>query len=680
MVPPCRATRFLLLLVALAPLQLAAQTSASTSESDEGWNAPAALALVARAREVRQRSAGDPELRSYQASATGHVFFLFDRPGTERRTLVKADQVALEVFWRAPRDTRQRIIGMRDEKVLPTNIRYHLDHLTVVQDDFGDQIRLGDGDEVSAVAHPAAPGSEAVYEFRLGDSLSIAYGGASEVLVYEIQVRPRDADLPGFVGSMFVDRANAAIVRMTFTFTPASYVDSYLDYIRISLDNSLWEGKWWLPYRQEVEIRRELPQLDFLAGSVIRGRFEIGEYAFNPDLPDALFMGPRVTAVAQAEREAYPFETPLVPPEESEELDPTPTLSEIREQALQLTAGRYLSGLSRFRVHVPSASELFRWNRAEGAFVGAGAAWQPSGGASLKAHAGWSFGRVEPALTLALEDGEGRKGVRAAWNELRDLGPLPGAQGVLNTISALTANEDWTDPWFSSGVAAYVGAPGARITLLAERHEPATWAVDAAEAADFRPLPAVQEGWLAAIEGSRASSLAAGLDLGVTARVATFDPVAAGDQGLFGSLVAALSWDRTAAGGLGTVARLDGGAIVGDFPEQSRFFLGGRGTLPGHPYRAQAGDVFGLARIEASRPLVAPWVTLRALGAAGFTGEMAQAATGATPPVSRAAFRASAGAGVGLAWDVIHLDMMRGLDGGEWELVVSVDRRFLGWL
>jgi hypothetical protein len=42
--------------------------------------------------------------------------------------------------------------------------------------------------------------------------------------------------------------------------------------------------------------------------------------------------------------------------------------------------------------------------------------------------------------------------------------------------------------------------------------------------------------------------------------------------------------------------------------------------------------------------------------------------------------RASAGAGVGLLWDVLHLDLARGLNGGEWELVVSVDRRFRGWL
>jgi len=243
------------------------------AQGPENWNDDRAMELVRRTRLLRRSTVVDTAFRSYQAQARGYVYFFIDRPDSDERTLVKADQVALELFWQAPNETWQRIVGLRDEKVLPTNIRYHLDHLTVVQDDFGDRIRLGDGDEVSEVIHPAGPGATRVYDYLLADSLSIRYGGkGDEVRVYELRVRPKDPDRPGFIGSMFVDRSTAAIVRMSFTFTPASYVDPYLDYIRISLDNSLWMGKYWLPYRQEAELRRELPQLDFLAGSIIRGR------------------------------------------------------------------------------------------------------------------------------------------------------------------------------------------------------------------------------------------------------------------------------------------------------------------------------------------------------------------------------------------------------------------------
>ena len=310
------------------PLPATAQSQAAERD---GWNTHAALELIGRASDVRQAMAGDPGLRTYRSNATGRVFFLIDRPGTDRRTLVKADQIALEVYWRVPSETRQHIVGLRDEKLLPTNIRYHLDHLTVVQNDFADQIRLGDGDEVEAVVHPAAPGAEAVYDYRLGDSLSITFPGTDfTVRVNEVQVRPKRLEEPGIVGSLFLDQATAAIVRMTFTFTPASYVDRYLDYIRISLDNSLWGGRWWLPYRQEAEIRREMPVLDFLAGSVIRGEFEITDYEFNIELPDHVFLESTVTTAPHAERARYPFDEPLIPDADASEFAQPPSLREIR--------------------------------------------------------------------------------------------------------------------------------------------------------------------------------------------------------------------------------------------------------------------------------------------------------------------------------------------------------------
>ena len=257
------------LLSACAPQSLLAQ-------GELPWNGGRALSLVGQARDLRRATQVDSVFQSYQADARGYVYFFLDRPDNDERTLVKTDQVALEIYWKAPRYTKQLLVGLRDEKQLPTNIRYHLDHLTVVQDDFGDRIRLGDGDEVESVVHPVAPGAELVYDFRLKDSLSVSLPGPTpDIRVYEVEVRPKNPEVPGVIGSVFLQRGTGAIVRMNFTFTPASYVDDNLDYIRVSMDNSVWDQKYWLPYRQEVEIRRELPIIEFLAGSVIRGRLAI---------------------------------------------------------------------------------------------------------------------------------------------------------------------------------------------------------------------------------------------------------------------------------------------------------------------------------------------------------------------------------------------------------------------
>jgi len=661
------------------------------------------MELVARARGVRQSAAVDPDLRAYRAIATGHVFFLVDRPSSGKRTLVKADQLALEIYWRAPRDTRQRIVGMRDQKVLPTNIRYHLDHLTVVQDDFDDRIRLGDGDEVAGVVHPVAPGSEEIYDFRLADSLTISFPGRNgEVRVYEIQVRPRNSELPGFVGSVFIDRTAAAIVRMTFTFTPASYVDRELDYIRISLDNSLWENKWWLPYRQELEIRRELPRLDFLVGSVIRGRLEIGDYVLNPDLADEFFGGTRVTVVSEAQRESYPFTEPLIPEADARELAPTPTLEEIHAQALSLMKGQYLSGLSRFRLHLRSASEVFRWNRAEGATPALGFSFRPSNGLTMRAHGGWSFGRGEPTLMLTLLGGQVRPntGIALTWNELRDLGLFSATSGVLNTLAGLTGAYDWTDPWFSSGVEAFriftTGGAPTRVALRWERQEAGVMTVDQDDAGRFRPVRPVDEGDLTLAEAHTEVALPGDVSVAITGRLGRFEPAVEGEATHDAVLVGALAWERITPGTLRRLtARLDGGIAVGEVISQHFFLLGGAGTLLGHPFRSQVGDRFWLARLEAVWPLLPPWISLRAFAAAGAaklteddkSPVIQWRRSGVWRPIEiawgangDAGVRASAGLGVALGWDVLQLDLGRGVDGGKWELVVSVDRRFRGWL
>jgi hypothetical protein len=415
---------------------------------------------VDQARRVRQGHIQDPDFQSYSSQARGYVYFFFDREDTGERILVKTDQIALEVFWRAPNLTKQRIVGLRDEKSLPTNIRYHLDHLVVVQDEFGDLIRIGDGDEVEAVVHPVAPGSDQAYDFLLADSVTVTLPGAPDpIRVYEIQVRPRDFDAPGFVGSVFLDQASRAIVRMSFTFTPASYVDSYLDYIQISLENGLWLGQYWLPYRQQLEIRREVPYLDIPAGSVIRGWFEIRDYEINPPLSLSLFEGRPVTALPESARREFPFEDSLHAQLDMEGLSPPPQMQEIRSMALSIARQRYLSGLGRLRLSLPTptTSSILRFNRAEGLFLGAGASYALRPWAGISVHGGFSFGRERPSLSLGLTGGERSPGtgIVGHWNLPTDLGPVPAVSGVMNTLAALTVDRDFRDLFFSTGIRAF---------------------------------------------------------------------------------------------------------------------------------------------------------------------------------------------------------------------------------
>ena len=136
------------LVILLAPVAIAAQ----------GWNSPRADSLAAHATSVRAAQLADSGLKSYKAEAMGYLTFLaqlgkgFPTPPK----IVRADQIASDIYWKAPSFSKQLIKGRRDTLVMPTDINYHRDHLGIVQNNFPSIIRIGDGDEVEDALDAAA--------------------------------------------------------------------------------------------------------------------------------------------------------------------------------------------------------------------------------------------------------------------------------------------------------------------------------------------------------------------------------------------------------------------------------------------------------------------------------------------------------------------------------------------
>lgn len=670
---------------------VAALPGAAAPQDAAGWNSPRAQSLMQMARERRRQPLADTLLQNYQSHAEGVVYFYLDRRDTDERVLVRTDQVALEVYWAQPNRTKQRIVGLRDESSLPNRMYYHLDHLTVVQNGFGDIMRMGDGDEVRDVPHPAAPGSDSVYEFRLADSLELRLPGApAPVKAYEIQVRPRRTDRSAIVGSVFVDHLTGDIVRMTFTFTPVSYVDRRLDFINISLDNSLWQGRYWLPYEQAVEIRRQVPELDFVVTSVIQGRFRVWDYRFNQDLPESLFLGYPVVAVPTAQRETFAFDKGIYEDLHDAGLAPPPELADLRVRAAALVRQQALSGLPRLRFSLPAASSALRFGRAEGLFLGWGGSFTAGAASRLELAGGYAFGAAHPVAVATVRQGDGepqRIRLTAFAHEPRDLGVKPAVPGALNTLTSLWG-DDGTDLFFATGARAAIerrlgGNWGLEIRAAAERHEAAHLVHDTPPLSDaaFRPVLRVDEGTMLSgrLAFGRTLREKAGLSWG--ARLAI-------EAGTFESEGYAVprfdlslrrgSFDRR---GVAELA-VTGGFVLGTPPAQSLFLLGGRNTLPGHPHRGYAGDRFALANLELARDLWPPFVRGRAFAAAGWTDGLDRRRvfdplTPASWNVAEAsAVRGSLGAGVGLLWDLLRIDFARGLGaGGGTRLLVSIDPR-----
>ena len=599
----------LLLAIALGGVPLAAQ----------GWNSAAALALVSRGIRSRSVTAADTALHDYKAHAHGFVFFLgqFGNGLREPPRLIKTDQLELELYWKAPGASKQRIIGWRNATQLPTDITYHRDHLGIIQNNFGRAIRLGGGDEVQDVPHPLSPGAVLDYDYALGDTQLVMMPGRT-VRVVALRVRPKDFDAPRIVGTLYLDVATAALVRMAFDFTPAAYRDPALEDVSVVLDDALWNGRFWLPYRQEIEIRRRVTWLDFPARGIIRGRWEIGDYAFNLGLADSWFAGDEISALPPAELDSFPWPNTLAEAVGSTDVPArTDDLVRLRAVAARLAGSHVLTGLAPTRLGVRSVSDLIHVNRVEGLAVGAGVVQRLGGtGVELRARSSYGFGdhrlkgRGEangtvPGGTLTL----------SGYREVRDVADHPVISPLLNSINAQEWGRDYGDYYLADGGRlslrqrlstrsdwiAEVGRE--RVSSLSVRGRPAV--------GGFAPNPALGTG---------------GLDL---ARVTVRRAAAGFGADVRHDLSGGLSLEGGRRDGGAAYWRLAGdGSVVlpldqtrvvfrGDFglgsvhlPPHRAFVLGGRGTLLGDDFRSWGGRREGEVAVEWRLPV--PFFSLSA--------------------------------------------------------------------
>jgi hypothetical protein len=687
--------------------------SVDTTRTGADWNSSRVRSLIARATARRAEPQADTALHNYRATAEGFVYFFLDRQVSEERTLVRVNQIGLELYCRQPGDARQRIAGMRDASPLPNTMRYHIDHLTMVQNGFGDVIRMGDGDEVRAVPHPASAGAADIYDYRLADSLEIRLPSMPEpIRVYEVQVRPRRTDQPGFVGSIFVDRATADIIRMTFTFTPASYVDRRLDYINLSLDNALWEGRYWLPNEQTVEIRRQLPELDFVAGSVIRGRMRILNYDFNVDIPDSIFQNPRPVGAASPDAlKSYEFDSGLYDDLSAAGLEQPPEIAKLREEAAGLIGRRLMSGLPSLRLFFPDVSSAIRYDRAEGLFLGGGLTY--SAGPPWRTDVAFGYAtanrRGSMWLRTSHDGAASRISATAYAHQLRDIGPVTATAGVVNSLAAVFLGRDYTDPWYATGASLSVTRDAFSnmqfdVTATAERQRLARLEVEHAPFDDddaFRAVRPIDNGSDYSVTAALSRALpsagvfAWGGSLSVRGAMFTPAKIVVYAPGVVDSDAAVRSSadvrSRSADAYLRPMLRLQArlrpasherefnGSLTAttatvNAPLQQYMLLGGIGTLPGYPFRSFVGRTGFVARAQLTQRVAYPWIGVRALAAAGATTRPDRAVAKWYDISTTDGIRTSAGAGLSLFWDLLHVDAVKGLNGGDWALQLSFTR------
>ncbi|HUF36446.1 MAG TPA: hypothetical protein VMN37_10880 [Gemmatimonadales bacterium] len=658
------------------------------------WDAPDGLALVHRAIDRRSAARTEASLESYRTRAHGFVFFLAQVGAglSEPPRLVKADELAVEVYWQAPDRSKQVILGWRDGAFLPTDIAYHRDHLGIVTNDFGDMIRIGEGDEVRDVVHPLSPAGPALYQYAGGDSLSIRTA-AGHILVREVQVRPRSFARPLVVGTMYLDDASAALVRFRFSFTPAAYLDRQLEDISIVLENALFEGRYWLPHRQEVEIRRRTTWLDFPARGIIRGRWEIDAYDLNVPLPAGSFGGAPIGGLAAPGPGPDSAWTGPLSEAIAEVAEPLnrQDMDALRVEVERIAGARALGGLPARRLAAGSLSDLVRVNRVQGLTLGFGAV------AGLERQRievrpylayGTSDDRITGTMSVALSAGATRITL-GAGRRIRDFSDLPVVAPALNSILAQEGGRDYGDYVLlhSAGLGLRHRMSGrTSVGLDLEVEESRSVRAEASPATGrYRPNPALGSGTyrLARLALERASGgIAMRRDL--QGRLAL-----EGGEGPTEYLRATAEGRWLAGLGRGTLlSRLYLGAGTDGLPAHRSFALGGRGTLVGEPFRAFGGRTAALVHAEWRVDLPAPAIRLGSFATTGRTVTLAPfVAVGYTErPVEGLPGRGSAGvrpvAGLAAEWfmRLLRTELGVGLRDGRVGITVDVSRDWWGVL
>ncbi len=566
----------------------------------QGWQPGSAVPLIGRAAAHRTARDADTVLAAWQARAHGVLRFaaVLNHDGVPIERVIRADELEVEVYGEAPNRSKQVIAAWRDTTFLPNALTYHRDHLGIVANDFGPTIRLGQGDEVRDVAHPLSPAGVATYLFRVGDTVALA-GPAGRVRVVAIEVRPRDPDAPGAVGTMYLDVDRAALVRFDFTFTPATYRDASVASITVTLENALQRNARWLPWHQVMVIRRALPWLDLPVQSLIRADWQIDDYQFGAHAPAGLFANTLI-AGPLTPLDHGPWPVPI-----TRVLDSLPAtgadVAAVDANAARELGGRLLDALPHWRLQGAGISDFLRVNRVEGVTAAAGLHLAIGRHVALRLRGGYGFSDQRAIGDVQI--GLPRSALHwslTADRTMQDVGDTPVISGVLNSLQTVVNGDDDGDYTLIDRV--MLGASlGTRFPVRIQGGEEWSQSV----ATRFTPLsgnaghnPALGVGAASIIRISVVRRSAPG--------IAWTADVEAGD--------ADVAWARIHATAMGRIAMPSGelqvggeaGAGTASLPPYRDFVLGGRATLPGVPFRSLGGRRMLLANVAWMLPIALP--------------------------------------------------------------------------
>lgn len=392
------------------------------------YESPALEALLADAARGNARI---PEsLDAYRAAVESEMsIVLIDSGGRERTT--QLEQIASEVRWRAPNQYDQRVVGYRSEAIGPTFSLMSMFGGWTTPTLYGNRLQLGVTSKATAKApegartasltmHPLAETRDSYYTFAGGDTVVTLYSRGRRIPVAVVRITPR-ADVAGnavlFAGDLHIDAERKQLVAMrgrmveirggkAMTSAEGRILGTSATTFT-ELTNVEVNGAYWLPASQRTEFHARVTVLGQFR-VVVRIVSRFGDYRLNDSSWSAPAASPARHALTLAPSDSLArFNNWHLPLGAASARAHYADFEDVAPEASRMTNARAL----RFRPE--SFSDVFRFNRIEGAFTGIALERSLRGsesGLTMRGSLGIAWAERTPRGALSLER---RRGV---WN------------------------------------------------------------------------------------------------------------------------------------------------------------------------------------------------------------------------------------------------------------------------
>jgi hypothetical protein len=616
-------------------LALAASAALQLPDSLPTYDSPQTRALVERAiAEQREPPAG---LHDYRARVQSSLYLTVAPDSASGGDLpASVDELVSTVRWERGGHLEQTVLGHRTRMLvpLPYSLATILESPWVIPHLYGSDLYTPFAGP--RAVSPFGPRGPEYYRYEARDTVRIRVQEETVTLV-PVEVRPRPeatgSDAPRLVvGTFYVDVARAAVARARFGFVGSGVeLAPSLTTIRtyLELENALWDGRYWLPYRQRRDIVFESRLLGGMVAARVVNRFV--DYDFNTGWSPT---GPRLSLVWAPQPGAFS--------DWRAEVGEEAGLYSIQDFADLRVATAAATGPPRTRPRVQPyyerGSDLFRYDRVEGLYLGLGARlippdprrqrWQVYGTAGWAFSEGTARGELSASwgsLVAPRPPGAPDRGARVAlYRRLRDIQPFRPTYDTewLYSLPALLWGSDTRDYYDAAGAEAFVverrGRWDASLGARVERQDSVrvnTGRFLFGEAPEFGPLASIEPGTHAALEASAGYALgpgAFGIGNSLVARLQ--GEVGVGDFRF--RRATALVSARRIIGPVTAAARVDAGRAWGDVPPQQLFRFGSLQGLRGYEPNEFGGSAALLGRGRVAVGI--PPRSARPLGRIGF--------------------------------------------------------------